>query len=108
MKFKINNNTWEIIQKDKQTLLDKYRKEINEDCTFAFGVCIFPEHEIWINKDMCEEEKIKTLKHELTHCFIWEYGLGQVPHFTEEMVCDLVSSIHDFIDKILRGDSIGK
>ena len=47
---------------------------------------------------MCQDQKIKTLKHELTHCYIWNYGLYNVPHFNEEMVCDLVSSINDFIN----------
>ena len=43
----------------------------------------------------------KTLKHELTHCYIWNYGLYNVSNFNEEMVCDLVSSINDFINDIV-------
>ena len=102
MIFKINNNTWEILEKSKEILLNKYNQESNDDATYAFGVCIYPDHEIWINKDMNTEQKIKTLKHELTHCFIWNYGLYNVPHFTEEMVCDIVSSINDFINEIVE------
>lgn len=98
MKFKINNNSWEIIDKSSKTITEKYNSENEERANFVFGVTIYPQHEIWINEDMCLEQKIKTLKHELTHCYIWNYGLYNVPHFNEEMVCDLVSSINDFIN----------
>lgn len=102
MKFQINNDTWEIIEQDTQVLIDKYNSENDDSTTFAFGVTIYPKHEIWINKDMCVEQQIKTLKHELTHCYIWNYGLFNVPNFNEEMVCDLVSSINDFINEVVN------
>lgn len=101
MKFKINNNSWEIIEKDSETLLDKFNSNNEENANYVFGLTRYPQHEIWINKDMCQEQKVRTLKHELTHCYIWNYGLYNVPHFTEEMVCDLVSSINDFINRIV-------
>ena len=101
MEFKINNSSWKIIEQDTKTLVDKYNAENEEPTTFAFGVCIYPKHEIWINKDMCKDQQIKTLKHELTHCYIWNYGLYNIPHYTEEMVCDLVSSINDFINELI-------
>ena len=102
MDFKINNNNWKILEKDSQILLDKYNYENENPATFAFGITIYSNHEIWINKDMCQEQKVRTLKHELTHCYIWNYGLYNVPHFTEEMVCDLVSSCNDFISDIIK------
>ena len=102
MTFVINNQEWFVFEKDKSVLLDKYNSENEDKATFAFGVTFYPEHEIWINKEMCLEQKIKTLKHELTHCFIFNYGLFNVPNFSEEMVCDLVSSINDFINEIVE------
>ena len=51
---------------------------------------------------MCFEQKIRTLKHELTHCFIYNYGLYNAPSFNEEMVCDLVASITDFINEVIN------
>ena len=100
--FKINNDNWKIIEKDTKTLVDKYNSENEDTSSFVFGVTIYPKHEIWINKDMCKEQKIKTLKHELTHCYIWNYGLYNVPHYTDEMVCDLVSSCSDYIQNIVK------
>lgn len=101
MKFIINNDTWKIKEIDKDKLTDLYNKENDEDARYCFGVTIYPEHKIYINEDLCYQQKIKTLKHELTHCYIWEYGLYNVPSFTEEMVCDLVASINDFINEII-------
>lgn len=101
MIFKINNDEWEIILKDKKVLADKYNSE-NEESDFVFGVTIYSKHQIWINQDMCVDQQIRTLKHELTHCYMWNYGLYNVPHYTEEMVCDLVSSINDFINEIVN------
>ena len=100
--FKINNNIWKIIEKDAQTLLEKFNSTNEDQTSFVFGITLYPTHEIWINKDTCKEQKIKTLKHELTHCYIWNYGLYNVPHFTEEMICDLVSCINDFINDIVK------
>ena len=103
MKFKINNDEWEIEEKSAQEMIDLYsiQKYPDEDVFFVFGLTNKAKHLIYINKEMCREQKIKTLKHELTHCYIWNYGLYNVPHFTEEMVCDLVSSISDFINEIV-------
>lgn len=101
MKFNINHNDWEIILKDTEALKDEYNKE-NEESNFVFGVTIYSKHEIWINKDMCPDQQIRTLKHELTHCYLWNYGLYNAPSFTEEMICDLVASINDFINEVVE------
>ena len=100
--FEINNSTWVIKLLDKETLLKLYRESIDEEALFAFGVTVFPSHEILINKDMCYDQQIRTLKHELTHCFIYSYGMYNVPHYTEEMVCDLVASVNDFINDVIN------
>lgn len=102
MKFKVNNAEWEIKEVNTQTLVDKYNSENDEKTNFVFGVTLYPKHEIWINEDMCEEQKVKTLKHELTHCYIWMYGLYNTPNFNEEMACDLVASSNDFINEVVE------
>lgn len=97
MKFILNYDEWEIKEIDSDELLDLYNKEYDSDSTFCFGVTLYPKHKILINKNMCEEQKIKTLKHELTHAYIWEHGLYNAPSFTEEMVCDIVAAVSDFV-----------
>lgn len=102
MKFKINNDEWIIELKGKEELLDLYKTQYDEDASFCFGVTERAQHFIWINANMPLEQQIKTLKHELAHCYIWEYGLYEVPNFNEEMACDLVSRSNDFINEIVE------
>lgn len=102
MEFKINNHKWRIEEKSKQELINMYNGEYKEETYFVFGLTLRAKHLIYINKEMCKDQKTKTLKHELTHCYIWEYGLYNVPNFNEEMVCDLVSSSNDFINEVVN------
>lgn len=101
MEFEMNNEEWQIKLIDKDTIKNKYNEEYENGATFVFGLTLYPEHEIWINKDMCKAQQLKTLWHELTHCYIWCFGLNNAPHYTEEMVCDIVSSSHNLIENII-------
>lgn len=102
MKFKINNDNWEILEGNTKDLIELYKSQNDDDVYFCFGVTIKDKQLIYINKEMNFEQQIKTLKHELAHCYIWEYGLYNVPNFNEEMACDLVSSSNDFINEIVE------
>ena len=101
MKFKVNNDEWQIIELGKEELKNLYEEHMKEEAWFVFGVTQKTEHIIYINKDMCFNQKIKTLKHELTHCYIWEYGLYNVVDVSEEVICDLVACSNDFINRIV-------
>lgn len=73
-----------------------------QEAYYVFGYTDYSNHEIWINQEMCYEQQIKTLKHELSHCFIWCYGLYNVIEYNEEFICDLVSASHDFINEVVE------
>lgn len=88
--------------KSKEELLDKYNSGHDQKAYFTFGVTLFPEHEIWVNQDMCVDQQIKTLKHELTHCYIWCYGMYNITEYNEEFICDLVSASNDFINEVVE------
>ena len=46
---------------------------------------------------------IKTLKHELTHVWLYEYGHNQSEkEFNNENVCEIVASSNDFINEIVE------
>lgn len=102
MNFKINNMTWKIIGKTKEELLEKYNSEHEQKAYYTFGVTLYPDHEIWINQDMCFEQQIKTLKHELTHCYIWSYGMYNIMEYNDELICDIVSASNDFINEVVE------
>ena len=97
--FKINNHKWKIKLKHRETMLEIY-KQIDKDAYDCFGLTLRQFNMIYINDGLCEEEKIKTLKHELTHCYIWEMGFYYVD-FDEETICEFVASINDFINEII-------
>ena len=99
IKFKINNHTWIIEEKSGKELLKLYD---NENATFVFGLTSRAKQVIYINEELCREQKIGTLKHELTHCYIWEYGLYYVDDVNEEVLCDLVSRSNDFINEVVE------
>lgn len=103
MEFEIDTDLWKIKLKSANELLAKLNKNLpeNEKYVYGFGLCNYPIHEIWINKECCKEQQIKTLKHELTHVFIWYSGLYNAPSFTEEMVCDIVSNSYNFVSRVI-------
>ena len=102
MEFKINGHHWKIVLKNKDEMVNLYKTEYDEEeVYFVGGLTCKPYQWIAINEDMNMEMQIKALKHELTHCYIWEYGLYNVTDFTEEMVCDLVAGINDFVIEVV-------
>ena len=101
MKFTINNDVWIIKEVSKEALIKIYEKEMKTKAYYIFGVTRKSDHTIMINEEMCEAQKIKTLKHELAHCYIWEYGLYNA-EVDEEGICDIVACSNDFINRIVE------
>ena len=103
MTFTINNHRWKIEIKDGEELLNEYHKR-QPNAYACFGLTFYKEHKIWIAKELCLDEKTRTLKHELTHCYIWENGFYNVDFNNEDLICDFVASIYDFINEIIGND----
>lgn len=104
IEFEVNNNKWCIQEVPSKALINMYTDDRGntDNVYYIFGLTNKSDHIIYVNQEMCKDQKVKTLKHELTHCYIWNHGLYNVPSYNEEMVCDLVSSITDFINKVVR------
>lgn len=96
MKFKINNTEWLIEEVDEATI----NNEMKSDGTL--GVTIYRTQTIMLLKD--QANIIKTLKHELTHVWLYEYGHNQNDDkaFSYEDVCEVVASSNDFINEIVE------
>ena len=96
MKFKINNTEWKIEEVDEATI----NNEMKADGTL--GVTIYRTQKVMLLKD--QANIIKTLKHELTHVWLYEYGHNQNDDktFTYEDVCEMVASSNDFINEIIK------
>lgn len=95
MKFKINNTEWTIEEVDEATINNEMK---NDE---SLGVTIYKTQKVMLLKD--QANIIKTLKHELTHVWLYEYGHNQNDDktFTYQDVCEVVASINDFINEIV-------
>ena len=96
MKFEINNIEYEIVEKEK---LD------NEE---DVGYTDYQSKQILLKK-LDEDFMIKTLKHELMHVWLYEYGHNQTDRiFNNEDICEIVASSNDFINEIVEKYIINK
>lgn len=107
MKFKMNNHEWEIEERPEEELLEEYHKR-QPNAYACLGLTFYKEHKIWIASELCAGEKERTLKHELTHCYIWENGFYNVDFNNEELICDFIASaidiIHEIVERYFRNE----
>ena len=95
MKFEINGSEWEIIIVSE----DKMNNEQKND--YTLGLTIYSKQEIWLVEN--QVNMLKTLIHELTHVWLFEYGHNaQEREFNHEDVCEIVASSNNFINKIVQ------
>lgn len=95
MEFEINNTKWtiEIVNEDRMN------NEMKNDNTL--GVTIYNEQKVLLLEN--QANVIKTLKHELVHVWLYEYGHNQSEKtFNCEDVCEIVASSNDFINEIVK------
>lgn len=95
MEFKINNTEWEIKEVDEATI----NNEMKQDG--ILGVTIYKTQEVMLLEN--QANIIKTLKHELMHVWLYEYGHPQNDEskYTYEDVCEIVASSNDFINEVV-------
>lgn len=89
MKFKCNNTEYEIMQKER---LD------NEE---ELGLTDYQNKQILLKK-LDRDFIIKTLKHELMHVWLYEYGHNQdEKEFNNEDICEIVACSNNFINEVV-------
>ncbi len=95
-KFEINNTEWTI----KEVSEAQINNEMKND--FTLGVTIYKTQEILLLEN--QANLLKTLKHELVHVWMYEYGHRQDDEkkFDYEDTCEIVASSSDFINRIIE------
>lgn len=95
MEFEINNSNW-IIELVNE---DRINNEMKNDSTL--GVTIYASQKILLLDN--QANIIKTLKHELTHVWLYEYGHAQNDNKTYDFedICEIVASSNDFINNVV-------
>ena len=96
-KFDINGAVWQIKEISREEMdYDKGRSGY-----YTHGYTCYSENVIYINKT--SSERIRTLIHELTHCWLYMYGHNQEDKkFTNEDVCEIVASMYNFISDVCK------
>ena len=94
----INNYFWDI----KYISRDEMIKIMNDDKEhYTQGATIYSEQTIYIDRDIANIKR--TLIHELTHAWMDAYGHNQHnKEFNNEDVCEIISSIYEFIKESLK------
>lgn len=106
MRFIINDMEWEIkglyfddFYNQRKNSQLKDRTEFDEH-GMIFGYTELAQHKIYLNLEQCHDELIKTLIHELGHCWLWSYGASYTS-YSEDALCDTISASFDFINEIV-------
>ena len=94
-KFKCNNTEWTIKEVDEATMNNEEKND------YTLGLTFYKKNEIWLLNN--NANIIRTLKHELMHVWLWEYGHSQDDdrRYSYEEVCEIVASSNDFINGVI-------
>lgn len=103
MEFKINNRTWKIVEMSQEDIKAEMKKHYDKPDELGkyFGMTYSDIQTIFLDKDLCQEQKRTTLLHELAHCYIESYITHLNKNYTDEDVCDIISYSHDIIREIV-------
>ena len=99
MCVRINGLKWNV------RFVDEDDKKLVFDDEESLGVTYFSELEIFLSNRMSDELCKQTIAHELTHAFLFSYGV-HLPTDNEEAFCDFVvaylSGIYKLTNKIIK------
>lgn len=94
MDFKINDTKWKIRTVEEAVV----NNEVKND--YTLGLTNYNTQEVLLRED--QPNIIKTLKHELMHVWMYEYGHNQTENFNCEELCEIVASSNNFINKVVN------
>lgn len=109
MMFEINGCSWYIQELSQEEIKEEMKKRSERELEDEpvkngryFGTTYHDSQIIFLDKELPEDRKKKTLLHELTHCYIGSYVTHIEKSYCEEDICDIVANSHDIIDKIIK------
>ena len=104
MKFYMNNRQWEIKELSQDEMRETFTKyEEPAKSGRYFGLTWLDTSSIYIDKDICLDQKKQTLKHELMHCYIGCFLFNDdEKQFSEEDLCNISANSHDIIHEIVE------
>lgn len=95
MKFEINGAKWIIEEVDDAVINNEMKND------YTLGVTIYKEQKIMLARS--NANILRTLIHELTHVWLYEFGHNQhEDNFAYEDVCEIVACSNNFINEIVK------
>lgn len=92
-------NIWTLCFRDKEDMTRiYYENRTPEEGARIYGLTEYTNSTIYIDKDLDGFLLMKTLRHELTHVYLWETG-QQDRIMNEEEICDFISVAASIICK---------
>lgn len=91
--FKVNfyNDTWEVVELTQDEMYEVETNKNKDRNTFTpFGLTVMKTHTIYVNKEVCEEELVKTLRHEFMHAWMQSTANAFHEEYNEEHICQMV------------------
>jgi len=96
----INNFVWNVKFISREEML---KTAHDDEEHYTQGFSIYSQQTIYIDKSIANIKR--TLIHELTHAWLDAYGHNQHDkQFNNEDVCEIVSSIYEFINSVIEGE----
>lgn len=97
MKARIYRYTFEIVEENNGDNVFTN----SEEGTMRLGLTDYVSQKIYIHRDLSLELKRRTLAHELSHAFLFGYGLDS-RGLDNELVCNFVANCYDDITRIVN------
>lgn len=96
--FQINGSEYTI----KETCQEEIKRHIkNDDNDFYYGVTVYQDNLIYLEKSLSHDKKRKTLIHELMHVYIAEFVTTQTIDYDEEILCDICANANEIVNEIV-------
>lgn len=104
IKYKILEMSQEDMKKVENTRRGEKDEKENVDSLrdAYYGITYTDNCIIYLWKDLPEERKYKTLRHEFTHAYINEYVSHLQNNYSEEDVCDIAANSYPYIEEIIK------
>ena len=82
MHFWINNHLWCVVD------VPANHPKLRDGFRYVLGCCYTHDKEIYVNRELPQWKYERVVAHEITHAFIYEYGIV-LPKEQEEMIANL-------------------
>ena len=94
--FGTENSDYEVMLADTENMYN-LQPEKDRSKFLPFGLTVHKERKIYINSDLCLQERYRTLIHELMHAWMWVTGNANHEEYNEDHICEMVASSNTVI-----------